>query len=93
MIIIRIEEAYNTGKLKKVFEGIPQKCLGNAVTLMSDMNAFINRFKDLTGIGFGEPIDESKEISDDNINELNYRNKDIERSINSLCSCVKRELK
>lgn len=78
--MVMIEEAYNTGKLRKIFEGLPPGCIGNAITTMSEINAFINRFKDITGTGFGEPIIDIG-ISDDNIAELNYRTKDIDRSI------------
>ncbi len=85
---MKLKEAMESGKLS-FLKNIPKDCEGNSVTLVSNLNVFLHRFRDITGTDIGDPVSSSKkDISDEEIHELNWRNRDIEHSIDSLCSCI-----
>ncbi len=47
---MKLEEAFNSGKLPFLKKIVKEECDPNALTLVSNLNVYLGRFKDITGI-------------------------------------------
>lgn len=84
-----LQEAFESVKLEPLIDILPDKCTGTGIALFSEFTAFASRYKHITGIDLGQPIEAAGVlISDEDITELNTRVKDINIYLINLCKCM-----